>query len=89
MCRCDIEPDLGGKGLIYTPIIVVIFLFQYGGYTNWDVNEPNNYDNEDCVHIRGVGIDDLQNGVWNDVPCESSSSSKSPGYICKKRSGTP
>ena len=33
-------------------------------YTNWDLNEPNNYNNEDAVHIR-VGHSKRQK-AWND-----------------------
>ena len=40
-------------------------------YVNWLAGEPNNYNNEDCVHQRS-------NGKWNDLKC----SDKRPS-VCK------
>lgn len=40
-------------------------------YTAWGPNEPNNSNNEDCLHYRG-------DGLWNDIPCGTS---YSYGYV--------
>ena len=37
-------------------------------YTNWAGNEPNNWDNEDCVNMYAE-----DNGLWNDIKCDMSS----------------
>jgi len=43
------------------------------GYENWDVGEPNNAGNEDCVDlVGGVG------GLWNDMSCSSARS-----WVCE------
>ncbi|XP_038667996.1 lectin-like isoform X2 [Scyliorhinus canicula] len=34
-------------------------------YTKWQMYEPNNYGNEDCVHIKGEPIPG-----WNDARCD-------------------
>ena len=36
-------------------------------FTYWAKNQPNDYDNEDCVHTLGVG----RSFVWNDVGCDA------------------
>ena len=36
-------------------------------YTNWHINEPNNWDNEDCVNMYAES-----NGTWNDIACNTS-----------------
>lgn len=41
------------------------FIYPDGGtptYYNWNVGEPNNVGDEDCVEM-------LQDGTWNDIPC--------------------
>ena len=35
------------------------------GYTNWGPNEPNNQNEEDCVHYAGNSF------LWNDNNCGS------------------
>ena len=34
-------------------------------YTNWDGNQPDNFNNEDCVWLRGS----TSGRKWNDAPC--------------------
>lgn len=36
-------------------------------FTYWAANQPNNFNNEDCVHTLGV----LHRFMWNDVGCDS------------------
>lgn len=36
------------------------------GFTNWRMGEPNNYNNEDCVHLWGRNI---HRNEWNDNNC--------------------
>ncbi|CAG5120963.1 unnamed protein product, partial [Candidula unifasciata] len=43
-------------------------------YTNWELDEPNNSNNEDCV------VMDSAFGQWNDIDC----SDVYPLFICKK-----
>uniref|UniRef100_A0A2C9KE90 Macrophage mannose receptor 1-like n=1 Tax=Biomphalaria glabrata TaxID=6526 RepID=A0A2C9KE90_BIOGL len=45
-------------------------------YTNWQLNEPNNYigKNEDCIQIHSV------TGQWSDDICDVPRT----GYVCKK-----
>ncbi|KAJ8706257.1 hypothetical protein PYW08_010883 [Mythimna loreyi] len=41
-------------------------------YNEWNYHQPDNYRNEDCVHIN-------QKGKYNDIPCNNPYS-----FICKK-----
>lgn len=38
-------------------------------FTFWAANQPNNYNNQDCVHTLGVGVGMKNRYRWNDVPC--------------------
>lgn len=38
-------------------------------YSKWNSGEPNNYNNEDCIHITGAGGNVC---VWNDLGCGAS-----------------
>ncbi|XP_041458281.1 macrophage mannose receptor 1-like isoform X1 [Lytechinus variegatus] len=46
-------------------------------FWNWAEGEPNNVNNEDCVHLGY--FDDHQIGLWNDNNCNDENR-----YICKK-----
>ena len=46
------------------------------GYANWRKDQPNNYDDQDCVAIVNGWY---FNAEWNDDFC-----SKQLGYICEK-----
>ena len=46
-----------------------------GKFTAWAKNQPNNFNEEDCVHALGVKY----NYEWNDVKC-----SNCHQYTCKK-----
>ena len=59
--------------------ISLSFLLKFGDFINWAANQPDNYDDdEDCGHFR-YGND---NGLWNDIPCDTDIIR---GYICKMR----
>ena len=34
-------------------------------YTNWNVGEPSNFNDEDCINTKN------ESGLWNDYPCDS------------------
>lgn len=52
------------------------------GYTNWMVDQPNNYKGQDCGGMRkGHFHDKDYDGEWHDDTC---SSSKEKGFICEK-----
>ena len=38
-------------------------------YNNWSSNQPDNYNNEDCVHIYANSSSDWASGDWNDLQC--------------------
>jgi hypothetical protein len=44
-------------------------------FSDWDVGQPNNYNNEDCGHMR------LHNSLyrWNDNKCQNVHL-----YVCEK-----
>ena len=46
-----------------------------GNFSNWAKNQPNNFNEEDCVHALGVKY----NYEWNDVNC-----SDCHQYTCQK-----
>ena len=46
-----------------------------GNFTAWAKNQPNNFNEEDCVHALGLKYD----YEWNDVKC-----SDCHQYTCKK-----
>ncbi|XP_072024274.1 plasminogen-like [Amphiura filiformis] len=48
----------------------------YGHFRNWNPPNPDDWFNEDCVHM----LTGDNNGLWNDLSCESTE-----GYICKKK----
>ena len=46
-----------------------------GSFTAWAKNQPNNFNEEDCVHALGLRY----NYEWNDVKCRDCHQ-----YTCKK-----
>ena len=40
---------------------------QFSDFTYWAQNQPNNFNNEDCVHTLGV----RHRYMWNDVGCDT------------------
>uniref|UniRef100_A0AAR2M288 C-type lectin domain-containing protein n=1 Tax=Pygocentrus nattereri TaxID=42514 RepID=A0AAR2M288_PYGNA len=46
------------------------------GYTKWNKGEPNNLNEECCVHMNWAGKD------WNDIPCNLAYP-----FVCVKRLG--
>ncbi|XP_038076947.1 macrophage mannose receptor 1-like [Patiria miniata] len=64
-----------------------VFVWEDGSTYNfkyWAPGQPDHFgngDNERCVHFR---YGELEEGMWNDLPCGSTIC----GYICKKIAGT-
>ena len=41
----------------------------YPGYANWDINQPDNLYNEDCVVMNLNELTTVKG--WNDYPCSN------------------
>ena len=53
---------------------------ELSGYTNWESNQPNNYNNQDCgAIIEGWRWWHYYDATWFDDSC-----SEAKGFICEK-----
>ncbi len=48
---------------------------QHITYSNWDGKNPNNWREEDCVHLLTSN-----NGRWNDINCDAPVNTNPPAY---------